>query len=236
MTSLYVVCLAGGVACTLLFAALSMLGGAHPHLHSGVHGHTHAPASPALASHTSAYVQGPGHGQGTAHAHASALGQSSVVAGILGSAAVWTLSWLNPLVFAAAALWFGAVGTLGTILTAPLGPVLGVALVAGLLGAGAVCALMASLARASTPPLQARAEGAVGVLNASIRSDGPGEVLYMLEGLQRSLSARAVDGALLPRGTAVMIVRRERGMAFVVPTDPRDALEPNTPAPAAPLT
>ena len=51
------------------------------------------------------------------------------------------------------------------------------------LGTALVRAAMAAFERASTPPLQGEAAGAVGTLSAPLRVDAPDEVLYPLEGL-----------------------------------------------------
>jgi hypothetical protein len=98
------------------------------------------------------------------------------------------------------------------------------ALAAAVVGAYLVWFVMRAFARASTEPLSARAEGAMGTVNATIRPDAPGEVIYTLEGLTRSLPARSESGATIPRGTAVAILRRERGMAVVTPLDPLESL------------
>jgi hypothetical protein len=57
-------------------------------------------------------------------------------------------------------------------------------------------------------------------VNAAIRAQGTGEVVYTLEGLQRSSPARSIDGRALPRGASVVIVRRESGIAYVEALDP----------------
>ena len=85
-------------------------------------------------------------------------------------------------------------------------------------------ALIGAFARSSVEPLSAAAEGAVGELSAAIRADAVGEVIYVLEELHRSAPARTVDGTSLPRGAKVVIVRRERGMAYVSPLDPLSVL------------
>jgi hypothetical protein len=95
-----------------------------------------------------------------------------------------------------------------------------IAILAGIVGAGLVRALMAALIRSSAPPLQLGAEGALGTVNAAIRPDAPGEVIYTLEGLHRSIPAYSQDGKAIPRGTTVVILRRERGFAWVEPLDP----------------
>ena len=211
------------------------LGGkAHAHAlpSSQSNGSAHAHALPGSSQTAHAGAHGPSQAQGQA-AHGSATrpvntagSHSATAAGRAGLAAGWALSWLSPLTLAAAALWFGGVGIVGENI-APrslAGLLVVLAVVAALLGAAFVRALMAAFVRAGTPPLQGNAVGAVGTLNASIRSDGVGEVIYTLEGLRRSAPARSLDGATMPRGTPVVIVRRERGMAWVAPLDPLAAL------------
>jgi membrane protein implicated in regulation of membrane protease activity len=125
-------------------------------------------------------------------------------------------------VLAFAALWFGAGGLLADLtVPAASGPV---AVAAAIAGAMMVRLLMAAFARADTQPLSMDAVGAVGVLNAPIRPDGAGEVVYVLEGTHRAATAKSQDGAPLPRGTNVVIVRSERGIAYVSPLDPLSAL------------
>jgi len=201
-----------------------------PNSQSGGSAHAHALPDSSHTAHAGA--QGPSRAQGQA-GHGSATrpantagSHGATAVGRSGLAAGWALSWLSPLALAAAALWFGGVGIVGeNIVPRPLAGLLVVlAVAAGLLGAAFVRALMAAFVRAGTPALQGNAVGAVGTLNASIRSDGAGEVIYTLEGLRRSAPARSLDGATMPRGTPVVIVRRERGMAWVAPLDPLAAL------------
>jgi membrane protein implicated in regulation of membrane protease activity len=135
----------------------------------------------------------------------------------------WTMSWISPLLIASAALWFGAGGLITDLAVPALsGPV---AVAAAVVGALVVRMLVAAFARADSEPLYADATGAVGVLNAAIRPDGVGEVIYVLEGLHRTAAAKSLDGTSLPRGTNVVIVRRERGVAYVSPLDPLSPLE-----------
>ena len=138
----------------------------------------------------------------------------------------WTLSWFNPLTLAAGALWFGGAGLLAERLLPAAASAVAVllAVVAAVLGAALVRAAMVAFMRASTPPLRGDAVGAVGTLSAPIRVDAPGEVIYTLEGLRCSAAAHSVDGIPLPHGTTVVIVRCERGIAWVEPLDPLAAL------------
>jgi membrane protein implicated in regulation of membrane protease activity len=229
MHAVYLACLFGGLVATVLFAALGAVGGAgHAagHLHAGAghalpHGHAgtpHGQALPGHGAHASAHGSTPARG---------AASQAMALPGWLSFTVGFTLSWVNPLTIAAAALWFGGAGLVaeGVLPGAMLGVTLAVAVVAALLGAALVRALMAALVRSSTPPLHDGAVGAIGVINAPIRLDAVGEVIYTLEGLRRSAPARSVDGRPMPRGVDVVIVRRERGIAWVAPLDPLAALD-----------
>jgi membrane protein implicated in regulation of membrane protease activity len=231
MHALFLICLVSGLGSTGL---LALFGGLSGHVGHGP-GHLsvdHAPAPlPTAHGHLALPGGGPAHGHlalphagqvhPTLHGHAQPTphtgGQSSITA-----VTSRALSWLSPLVIALAALWFGAGGLIAD-LAAPVasGPV---AIVAAIAGATLARLLMTAFARADTEPLSAAATGAIGVLNAPIRADGVGEVVYVLEGLHRSAAARSQDGAPLPRGTNVVIVRRERGIAYVSPLDPLSGL------------
>jgi hypothetical protein len=128
------------------------------------------------------------------------------------------LPWLSPLSLSAWLAWFGGGGLIAALVAPPVA--LPAACLSGVLGAGLVRSMMTMLARAATQPLQGSAEGAIGTLNSPIRPDAAGEVIYTIEGLHRSAPARCMDGRPLPRGARVVIVRRERGIAWVLPLDP----------------
>lgn len=207
MHSVYVACLFGGALATALFALLGRVGGAGGHAAHLPGGHAHV-----------GHLGGPhGHSGPSAHHHPVTAGHATA-SGRLSVAAGWTLSWLSPLTLAAFALWFGAAGL---ILEGAL-PALTVvvAVVAGLAGAALVRLAMRAFIRASTPPLALTSEGAIGTVNASIRTDGPGEVICTLEGLHRSFPAYSVDGKPIPRGATVVVLRREKGFAWVQSLDP----------------
>jgi membrane protein implicated in regulation of membrane protease activity len=248
MHAVFLVCLVGGLVSTALLAVLGALTGAigHGAGHIGGHeaGHLHVDTGQVHTAHLpAAHTHGIAHA-GSAHAqpaatHGSvahpgghqqtgghALHQSSGTGSghPLTTALGWTLSWFTPLTLAAGVLWFGGGGLLAGLAAPALA--VPVAIVAAILGAALVRALMAAFVRADAAPLSAGAEGALGELTAPIRPDGPGEVLYTLEGLHRSAAARSLDGTPLPRGTRVVIVRRERGIAYVTPMDPLERLWP----------
>jgi hypothetical protein len=82
--------------------------------------------------------------------------------------------------------------------------------------------------------LTASAVGAVGVLNARIQPGVVGEVVYDLEGLHRSAPARSEDGSPISRGADVVIVRYERGIAYVSALDPLSAIDTRDRIPSQP--
>ncbi|HKC75746.1 MAG TPA: hypothetical protein VKF37_16345 [Chloroflexota bacterium] len=217
MHAVFVACLLGGFVATVVLAALGALGAGHAHAgHLTTSGTPHGHLPGAHSPHGQA-VKGPGlHG----------ATQTPAVPHQLAVTLGWTLSWLSPLTLAAGALWFGGAGLLaeGLLPAAATTVAVPLAVVAAVLGAALVRAAMAAFVRASTPPLHGDAVGAVGTLSAPIRVDAPGEVLYTLEGLRCSAAARSVAGTPLPRGTTVVIVRREQGIAWVEPLDPLAAL------------
>lgn len=248
MYALFLVFLVGGLVATALLATLGGLAG---HLHAGpAHAHplsgSHVPAYlpggeqvHSLAHHGAAHatqaqlsahgMAAPGHTSDTGHAGAVAAHEPAWAAVALG----WALSWLSPLTLAGAALGFGGVGLIvwsfATALALPL------AIVGAIAGAVAVRILITAFVRAETPALQARADGALGLINAPIRADCAGEVVYTLEGLTRSAPARTLDGTPLPRGARVVIVRRERGMAWVEALNPLDPFPDGVPSPGPPI-
>ena len=218
MHAVFVACLFAGALATALFAILGHVGAGHggshahastSHVHASGHGASHAGAAHGHAD--SAHAHGGAHGS---HAPGHAEGGHSWFS----SSLAWSASWLSPLTLAAAALWFGAAGLLSESAAGRLAVF--VAILAAILGAAVIRSVMGMFARASTPPLQLTGEGALGTVNAAILPNAPGEVIYTLEGLHRSVPARSDTGQAIPRGTSVVIVRKEGGFAWVAPLDP----------------
>jgi len=225
MHAVFVACLFGGAVATALFALLGFAGGAGGHSHIGQahsghlhagHGSSHAGATHSASQPSTGHL---GHAAPTHGPHAAPGGSAKVVAPShtpLSSSLGWALSWLSPLSLAAAALWFGAAGLIaeGNRLA------LLVAVVAALVGAALVRGVMNAFVRSNTPPLQLSAEGAIGIVNSTIRPGASGEVLFTVENLHRSIPARSEEGIIIPRGTEVVITRREGGFAWVEPLQP----------------
>jgi len=216
MHVVYLACLLGGALATAVFTLLGAGGRGGAHHPSAGHG-LHLP-----------HAHGTGHTGTVSPAHPAKIGRGVALrsSGWGKTVAGWTLSWFSPLTLAAAALWFGALGLLteGPFGAAALAP----AIAGAGVGAFTIRCVMGALVRAGTPPLALGADGALATVNATIRPEATGEVIYTLEGLTRSMPARCLDGGILHRGTSVAIVRQEKGVAWVAPlgTDPLDARLP----------
>jgi hypothetical protein len=120
-------------------------------------------------------------------------------------------------------MWFGGVGFLLTayshIVTAV---VVGIALLAGL-GGGAVVFLFLSkvLVRDQLPmnPADYHLPGTLGRVTVRIPTGGTGEMVYTQGGSRKTAAARDVAGQEIGRGTEVVVLRYERGVAYVRPWD-----------------
>ena len=137
--------------------------------------------------------------------------------------------------------WFGGAGYLLSRysgLTA-----VGIVAVAGVAGAAGGGIIFVTLSRYVLPRLtEMRPEdyqlpGTVARVSSPIRAGGTGEIVYTLAGTRRSDGARAVGGEGLERGVEVVIVRVERGIAYVERWDSyarRNQLPPGEAGPALP--
>jgi hypothetical protein len=122
------------------------------------------------------------------------------------------------------ATWFS--GT-GFVLTGPLGFGTLTALVAstgvGLVGAAIVFLFLGRiLLRGQTPYLRAedyQAAGTLGRLSVAIRPGGTGELVFSRNGARHVSSAKSATGEPIARGTEVVVLRQENGVAFVEPLD-----------------
>ena len=118
--------------------------------------------------------------------------------------------------------WFGGAGYIVTR-TFSLGPFFSVplALTSGLTG-GTIMFLL--LARVLWPmrskPLSTadfRLPGTAARVVSSIREGGVGEIVYTKAGSRFTAGACAVNGKPVPKGAEVVIIRYERGLAYVQP-------------------
>ena len=187
MITLFLVCFFVGLILSLL-SVVAGTGRLHiGHLHVG-HGHVHTGHAPHAGS---------GHGG----------------AG---------LSFLNGFTLPAFLCWFGGIGYLLYRFSAILTPfVLVIAAIAGLVIAALFYAALARFVLPAERVLTAedtRMDGVVARVSNTIRSDGGiGEILFSQTGARRSAAARSESGLPIPRGTEVVVLRYDRGVAYVSP-------------------
>ncbi len=144
------------------------------------------------------------------------------------------LSVFNGFTLAAFLCWFGGAGYLLDRYSPFVRPlVMLVAVAAGIVGASLLYGLLFKLLlprERVLSPEDTRMEGTLARISNEVRAyDGIGEILFTQTGARRSAPARSENGSLIPRGTEVVVLRYERGVAYVRPlhelsTDP---LSPN---------
>jgi membrane protein implicated in regulation of membrane protease activity len=190
MDTFYLICFGVGL---VLSAALFLGGFAHLHL-----GHIHIGHTP------------------LAHHGAGAHGSGSHGSGSRG------LSAVNGFTLTAFLCWFGGAGYLlhrYSIFVAPL--VLLLSVMSGIFGAALLWAVLFKLLLPRERVLNSEDTEMTGVLakvSDSIRSDGGiGEILFLQTGARRCSAARSDDGRTIERGTEVVVIRYERGIAYVRP-------------------
>ena len=177
----------GCFAFGLLFTVVTFLFG------GTAHGTAHGPTS--LTS-----WHAPTHGHGAGANHVSPFSLSTLSAFLM---------------------WFGGAGYLLTRYSplAALGVTLA-ALIVGVIG-GAI--VFTAIVRYIVPRLTVlnpddfRVQGAVARVTSTIQPDRIGEVVYTLGGTRHADGARSESGALIERGTQVVILRIEKGIAYVEP-------------------
>jgi hypothetical protein len=142
----------------------------------------------------------------TAHAHT-------------GAHAGHGISPLNGLTLMAFLCWFGGAGYLlhnFSLLVAPL--VLVFSVLSGVIGAAviwfALVKVLLPQERALTPA-DTEMTGVVARVSGSIHDGGIGEILFSQEGARRSAAARSDDGSAIEHGAEVVVMRYERGIAYV---------------------
>lgn len=182
---------AGAFAFGLLFTTFTfLLGGFGAHSHGVTHG--------LLTGLTGSHASGNGHGQSGNHLSPFSLSTLSAFLTWFGGAGhlLTRYSPLTALVISVAALAFGAVG-------------------------GAL--FFTAIARFIVPrltvlhPEDFRVQGAVARVTSTIQPDRIGEIVYTLGGSRHADGARSESGELIERGTQVVILRMEKGIAYVQP-------------------
>ena len=188
MTTFFVGCFAFGLLFTVVTFVLGGLGGTQSH------GAAHGLLSGLTTSHAST------------HAHGTNANPVSP----------FSLSTLSAFL-----TWFGGAGYLLTRYS-PLAAIV-VTLTALVFGVVGAAAFFTAVARYIVPrltvlnPEDFRVQGAVARVTSTIQPDGIGEIVYTLGGTRHADGARSESGELINRGTQVVILRLEKGIAYVEP-------------------
>ena len=132
------------------------------------------------------------------------------------------LTFLNGFTLPAFLCWFGGIGYLLFRFSPMITPlILVLAGIAGIVIAAVFYALLAKFVLPAERVLTAedtRMDGVVARVSSEIRaSDGIGEILFSQTGTRRSAAARSETGRSIPRGTEVVVLRYDRGIAYVSP-------------------
>lgn len=149
---------------------------------------------------------------GHAHPHAPGIAGRTAHGGA-------SVSPLNGFTLTAFLCWFGGTGYLlrtHSVFFAPL--ILLIATVSGLAGAGLIFWFLASVLLPRERALTAEETEITGVIarvSDALRPGRTGEILYSQLGARRSAPARSEDGALIDRGSEVVVLRYEHGIAYV---------------------
>src|SRR5438270_1466485 len=213
----YLICFAVGFT----FSILSFLSGTF-HVHvpkfmhfSGGHGIGHGPMGGSHGPTAGAH----GHvSTGATHAH-SGPPKGMVKTSTQGA----HFSFFNPLTTAAFLTWFGGAGyLLEHFRHIWVYAGLGFASLSGLVAAGFVFWFVSKVLMAherSLDPLDYEMVGVLGYVSSSIRGGGTGEIIFTQQEARRTCAARCETGESLPRGMEVMVIRYDRGIAYVRPWD-----------------
>ena len=67
--------------------------------------------------------------------------------------------------------------------------------------------------------------GVVATVSSELSPNGLGEILFSLDGTRRGAAARSEDGQPIPRNSQVLVMRYERGVAYVRRFDDLDELD-----------
>ena len=120
-------------------------------------------------------------------------------------------------------MWFGGIGFLVATYSqlVALGTVV-LALGGGLGGAAIIFVFMAKVLAPDQIPLNPAdyyLPGTLGRVTVTIPRDGTGEIVYTQVGTRKTVAGRAADGAEIAKGTEVVVLRYERGIAYARPWD-----------------
>jgi membrane protein implicated in regulation of membrane protease activity len=193
---LYLICFIVGFSLSLLSFVLGAFHVGLPRGHA-LHGAGHAPHG----------AHGGGHALPGSQGHGPAAG---------GSSGISPFNFSTLMVFLA---WFGGAGVLLTShWHAGFAVALGVSLAAGLFGASLVFLFLVKVLVPHDRSMRHEdyeLPGTLATVTLGIRAGGTGEIAYAQGGTRKSAAARADGAHAIAKGTEVVVVRFEQGIAYV---------------------
>jgi len=131
--------------------------------------------------------------------------------------------------------WFGGAGYLLNLYNFAGTPVIFLlAVLSGMTGAAIIFAFLVKVLLPHEHvllPEDTEMRGVVAKVSSALRANGIGEILFSLDGTRRSAAARTENGEPIARDTQVVVVRYQRGVAWVRPftelEELRDSLKPD---------
>lgn len=128
---------------------------------------------------------------------------------------------VNGFTIAAFLCWFGGCGFLLSRYGSLVGVlVLLLAVGAGILGGALIFWFLTHVLMAHEHALTAaetEMQGVLGIVSSVIRPEGVGEIQFSQNGARRFAPARSEEGVAIPRDVEVVVMRYERGIAYVRP-------------------
>ncbi|MFN8524290.1 MAG: NfeD family protein [Chloroflexota bacterium] len=212
LEAVFLFCFVFGLALTIFNVAAGALHVGHAHAghgeghlgHGGGHGHLGHGAAAHGAHGSAAHAAEAGHAHGAADERVSS-----------------SPSPFNLNTATAFLAFFGGVGyVVRTALGWSAGLSLLVGAVAGIVAGAGIFFFLVRILLAGQRQLNSddfRIEGTVGHVTRAIREGGIGEILFVRDGARRSEGARSVDDSPIEIGAEVVVVRYERGIAYVEP-------------------
>lgn len=197
MANAYLACFIIGLALSVLSFLTGVAGHSFGHFGNGGHGGDFGSGASG------------GHGGHGAHAaHGSHGGDTGVPLVNFGTATAFLT-------------WFGGIGFLLTAYSRVLAlATVGMALVGGVVGAGAIFFFMAKVLAPDQIPMDPSdyyLPGTLGRVTVTIPPEGTGEMVYTQGGSRKTVAARDAEGQGIFKGTEVVVLRYERGVAYVRP-------------------
>jgi hypothetical protein len=143
--------------------------------------------------------------------------------------AVVKVSPFNAAAMTAFLAWFGGAGLALHQLTAwaEYGIVASAA-AAGLVGGSSVNRFLGALIRREKPLLATTLIGLVASVTSPIREGGTGEIVFVLNRTRKVSAARSDSGIAIDKGDEVVIVRMDKGIAYVSTWEELQAMTPES--------